>query len=210
MRQITAGVRPIFCIEGPLEKTNGGNRIQCMRRVNVVGNSGSGKTTLGKELASLMGCPFYEMDAFQHEPNWQIAPLENFREQVEEAVKEECWVMDGNYRKVRDLIWPHVDTVIWLDYPMLRCLGRVVRRTFRRWWRKEDLWHGNRERLFTQFFTGDSLFLWVIRTHARRKRQFTEAFASPELEGKRLLRFRSPTETARWLEGVRSQFRNDR
>lgn len=180
------------------------------RRINVVGNSGSGKTTLGKALAELIGCPFYELDAFQHEANWKIAPLEKFREQVAKAAQGECWVMDGNYRKVRDLFWPQVDTIIWLDYPMISCLARVGRRTLRRWWRKEELWHGNRERLSSLFFSRDSLFLWILRTHGRRKRQFTEAFASPELAGKNLLRFRSPAETARWLEGVRSQLSNDR
>lgn len=180
------------------------------RRINVVGTSGSGKTTLGRALASKLGCDFVELDSFQHEPNWQIAPLEKFRAQVEAAAEGEAWVMDGNYSKARDLIWPRADTIIWLDYSLLTCLCRVGRRTFRRWWRQEVLWHGNREKLWWHFCTKDSLFLWVLTTHARRRREFRSAFEGPSLAGKTRLRFSRPAEAEEWLRSIGAQSNDDR
>ena len=41
------------------------------------------------------------------------------------------WVIDGNYGKVRDVIWPRTTAVIWLlnySFPVVfsRALGRAV------------------------------------------------------------------------------------
>ncbi|NLG68109.1 MAG: adenylate kinase, partial [Firmicutes bacterium] len=55
-----------------------------------------------------------------------------FRHRVHEATSGRCWVVDGNYSRVRDILWPMADTVVWLDYPLPVILGRLLRRTARR------------------------------------------------------------------------------
>ena len=74
-------------------------------RIAVVGTSGAGKTTLSARLAARLGYPHVELDAFQHGPNWQQATVEELRERTDAATGGDCWVCDGNYEAVRDLVW---------------------------------------------------------------------------------------------------------
>ena len=80
-----------------------------MRRVTVIGTTGSGKTTFARALAQKLGVPHGEQDAWNHGPNWQMAPLAQFRAQVSLFTAGESWVMDGNYSKARDIGWARGD-----------------------------------------------------------------------------------------------------
>lgn len=102
------------------------------QRIIVVGTSGSGKTTLALWLGRHLGIPHVELDALHWEPHWTEAPLEVFRERVVVALAGERWSVDGNYSDVRDLVWPHAETLVWLDYPLFIILWRLMRRTIGR------------------------------------------------------------------------------
>src|SRR5881392_3560954 len=119
-----------------------------MRRVNVVGTSSSGKRTLAIALAERLSFPYIELDALHWGPNWAEAPNEVMRERVRSAIGGETWVVDGNYSAVRDLVWARADTVVWLDLPLPTILARYARRTVRRLATRQQLWSGNRERLW--------------------------------------------------------------
>ena len=78
----------------------------------------------------------------------------------------------------------------------------MVFRTFRRCWWKEELWNGNRERLWKQFFSRDSLFWWVIKTyHSRRKRY--RAMLGMDNVAPRVIRFQTREEVNRFLAGTK-------
>lgn len=168
----------------------------------MVGTSGSGKTTVGRAIASRLGIPFVELDALAWLPGWTNRPLAELRELVEERTRGPSWVVDGNYSKVRDLVWGRADTVVWLDYPFRRVFGQLLRRTVRRALRREELWNGNRESLRMSFFSRESILLWAIRMHGRRKRQYPGLLARPEHGHLNVIRLRSPAETRRWLDGL--------
>jgi adenylate kinase family enzyme len=169
------------------------------KRISVRGTSGSGKTTLGKALAAKLGVPYVELDAINHQPNWQEIEVGEFRRRVGEAVAQDAWVIDGNYAKIRDLVMERCDTVVWLDYPLPVVLRRLTRRILRRGIRREVLWNGNREQIWRHFLTKDSLYLWVLTTHRRRQAQAAEFFADPAHEEKIRIRFRHPREADEWL-----------
>jgi adenylate kinase family enzyme len=178
--------------------------MQHGKRISVCGPSGAGKSTLGRALARQLDAPFIELDSFNHLPDWKERPVEQFRELVDRTVQMDCWVIDGNYAKVRDLVWARADTIIWLDYPLAVTLSRVTKRTINRWKAKELLWGANRESGLLRFFFNpkDSLFWWVIKTHRRRRRQARELITSERHPDKTLLVFRSPEETNRWLSSL--------
>jgi hypothetical protein len=105
--------------------------------------------------------------------------------------------VDGNYaNQTRDLVWPRVDTVVWLDLPRSTVMRQVAGRTFRRWWRGEVLWGTNREELGKTLFTRDSILWWAWSTHARRRAAYEQILADVPFQ---VVRLTSRVEVERWL-----------
>ncbi len=173
-------------------------------RVVVIGVTSSGKSTLAETLARRFEMDFIELDALHWEPGWQEAPLEVFRGRVEKAVESEKWAVAGNYRSVRDLIWPKADAVIWLDYPFMTVFWQLTRRTFKRWWTHEVLWGTNVESMYVhlKLWSADSLFHWLFKSYWRRKREIPILLSQAEHSHLKVIRFTHPKETASWLESI--------
>jgi adenylate kinase family enzyme len=150
-----------------------------MRKVAVIASaSGNGKTTFGSELARRLDVPFVELDALVHGPGWVEASAHELRAKVKPIAASDGWVIDGTYqRKLGDLVLRAADVVVWLDLPIRIWLPRLVRRTVRRIFRREELWHGNRESLLTAVWGHESLFAWALRSHFRRRREWPKALA---------------------------------
>src|SRR5919199_1260937 len=167
-------------------------------KIAVQGTSGSGKTTVARELARRHGVPHIELDALHHGPNWLETPAEELRRRVAAATAGDGWVVDGNYDgKLGDLVLGRADTVVWLDVPLGVALSRVTRRTIRRIRTDEELWSGNRESWRGGFFGWESMFVWTIRSHLRRRRQVPAQLARyPDLE---VVRLHSPREVESYL-----------
>nr|PZN42470.1 MAG: adenylate kinase [Bacillota bacterium] len=172
------------------------------RRIVVIGTTGSGKTTLARRLAAVLDYPHVELDALHWQPHWRPAPVEVFRQRVREVTSAPCWVVDGNYSQVREILWPAADTVVWLDYPLSVILGRLLRRTARRVLLREELWNGNREDFLRSFLSRDSILLWALRSYRRRRREYPALLARPEYRHLRAIRLRSPREAEAWLQTV--------
>jgi adenylate kinase family enzyme len=172
------------------------------QRICVVGTTGSGKTTLAGELAQRLHMPQLELDAYHWQPGWQETEREVTRNHIEAATRAERWVADGNYGFLRDILWPRAQALVWLDYPLAMIMWRLWLRTWKRVLTKEVLWGTNRERLLEQFYSKDSIFLWALKTHRRRSREYTTLPGSPEYCHLRVLRFKSPRQTEKWLSGL--------
>ncbi|MFL5805216.1 MAG: shikimate kinase [Roseiflexaceae bacterium] len=175
-----------------------------MKRITVVGTPGAGKTTLAQHLAAHFTYPFIEIDALYWGPNWSPVSREHFRDQVARAVAAEHWTTGGNYSVARDIIWERSDTVIWLDYPFSIVLWRLFRRTIKRIITREELWSGNRETWRDAFFSRDSLFLFAIKTHYRRRRTFPAELAQPAYAHLHTLRFRHPSAATKWVRQLKA------
>jgi adenylate kinase family enzyme len=171
------------------------------RRISIVGTSGSGKTTLARQLSQRLAIPHVELDALHHEPNWTEAPIDVFRKRVEQSLSGNSWVVDGNYSKVRDIVWSRADTVIWLDYPLPLIMKRVVWRTFRRVVTQEELWNGNRETWQTTL-SRDSIILWVLQTYRKSRKEYSILFNQPEYTHLKVMHMRSPKTTQAWLSSL--------
>ena len=166
------------------------------RRIVVTGTTGSGKTTFTRALAARLGLPHAEQDAWNHLPGWQEAPVEQFRAAVDTFTAQPGWVMDGNYTKANDIGWARADTLIWLDYSAPLVFWRLLRRTLRRGYTREELWNGNREQLGPNLFSLSGILAWFFRTHWKRRRETPGKLAAyPHLQ---VLRFRTPEEAERW------------
>lgn len=181
------------------------------RRIVIVGTSGSGKSHFSKRISMLLGLPRIELDALNWERDWTEAPLSVFRSRVVQAVAAPSWIVDGNYGHMgRELIWPHADTIVWLDYSLPFTLLRSLRRTLYRIFSREPLWAGNRESIRRAFFSKDSILLWVLKSHGRRRREYSAFFANADSHGPRLIRCRSTSDTELFLAFLCSSEAGDR
>ncbi len=168
-------------------------------RISIVGNTGSGKSTLAGQLAAGLGYPHVELDALHWEPGWQSAADDVFRRRVRLATAQECWVVDGNYSRVRDIIYERLQMLVWLDYPLSVNLWRLTRRGLKRVITREDLWEsGNRESFRGQFFSRDSLYVWAIKTHQIKRERYLSLMADPDFAHINIVRLRSPAAANRW------------
>lgn len=173
-------------------------------RVAVVGTSGSGKSTFARRLAARLGAPHIELDAINWQAGWRDLnshDLAEFRRRVAAAVAPDRWVSDGNYSQVRDLVLARATHLVWLDYPRLTTVRRVVWRSLRRAVSGQELWPGtgNRED-FRRWLDKEHPIRWAWDTYRRRRADYAALFAAAETAHLHKLRLRHPREAQPLLE----------
>lgn len=170
-----------------------------LARVVVLGTTGAGKSTLAAELARVLCTEHIDLDAFQHGPNWQPRPAEEFAARVAEVLERPGWVVDGNYMdRVSRVLWPQADLVVWLDLPLRTILPRIGCRTVRRIRERTLLWGHNRER-WSALFGRDSLLLWAVQSQRRHRAELPARLAELNRSGVRVVRLTSGSAAERWL-----------
>jgi adenylate kinase family enzyme len=143
-----------------------------------------------------------ELDQLHWLPEWEMRPLAEFRAHVERSVTGDSWVIDGNYGKVRDLIWPRATHVVWLNYSFPVVFYRALRRTLQRVITQEELHGGNHETWRQMIFDRESIPWWVLRTYRRRRREYPQLFRQPSHQHLEVIEFRTPRASLEWLERI--------
>ena len=175
-----------------------------MERIAVVGASGSGKSTLARRLTAALGCEHVELDAIHHQPDWTSLPRDEFRARVADLTNEGAWVVDGNYRAVRDLVWARADTLVWLDLPRTTSVRRVARRTLQRAVTRQELWNGNRE-VLRNLLRRDperNVLLWAWVKQPLMAEQYERAVADPAHAHLEVVRLRTPAEVRAFVRSL--------
>lgn len=137
-----------------------------MRKVLVIGSGGAGKSTLARRLGALLKIEVLHLDKFYWHAGWVETPKPEWFRTVEEMLKGEAWIMDGNYSGTLDIRVQACDTVVFLDMPRGLCLWRVLKRAlmYRRKIRP-DMAEGCPERLTLEFI----LWIWNYPRRTRLK-----------------------------------------
>lgn len=169
----------------------------------MVGVSGSGKSTWARALAAMRDWPHLELDSVYHQASWTPLPPPAFRAEVAGFIEDsDCWVIDGNYSAVRDLVWTAADTVVWIDLPRWRTMASLLRRTAGRAVRQEELWNGNTERWenWTHWWDPErSLFAWAWTRHSVYRAEYAAAMGDPAWVHLQFRRVRSRSAAAALL-----------
>jgi adenylate kinase family enzyme len=174
------------------------NNSSLPQRICVIGTSGAGKTILARQVAQKLNIPHFELDSLFWEPNWVIAPMDVFRRRVEESLMGNSWIVDGNYSKVRDIVWGKADTLVWLDYSFPVVMSRIIWRSFHRIVTKQQVCNGNYE-TWQKLFSKESIILWSLQTYRRRKKEYPILIKQPEYSHLHIVRLTSPQAALYWL-----------
>lgn len=176
-------------------------------RIRIVGTSGSGKSVLADRVSARMGLARVELDAVFWDAGWQMRDLDEARGRVRDFVRQhpEGWVADGNWTsRLGDMLDPGspdgADTVVWLDLPRRRVMRQVIGRTLRRVVRREELWHGNRERASNLFRWNpeDNIVRWAWTNHPVTRERMLARIAA----GEPIVRLRDRSEIDAWLASL--------
>ena len=170
-----------------------------MRRVSIIGSGGAGKSTLARQLGEITGLPVIHLDRLFWKPDWTETPKDVWRRTVEDLVKGEEWIIDGNFGGTMDIRLAASDTVIFLDFPRTLCTYRAVKRavTFRNKTRP-DMGAGCNEKFDLEFLR------WVWQ-FPRKTVPSIEARLSRLGREVRLIRLRSPKEVHGFFRDIRAR-----
>jgi adenylate kinase family enzyme len=109
-----------------------------MRRVVILGPGCSGKSTLAVRLGEITGLHVIELDKIFWQPGLVATPREEWMEIQRVLIGENGWILDGDlgpYDAV-EVRLQAADTIVFLDFSLVRCAWRAVRRSGER----ADFW----------------------------------------------------------------------
>ncbi len=111
-------------------------------------------------------------------------------------------MIDGNYSRVRDIVWARGTTIIWLNYPFRIVLWRALCRSVKRAATQEELFSGNRESFRKSFFSRESIILWVVSSHHRLRRNYRRILDNGDYPHLRVIELRNPAQTERLIDSI--------
>jgi len=152
-----------------------------MKRVVILGRGASGKSTLARSLGQITGLPVIELDKIFWRPGLAATPRGQWVAVQEKLVAEEKWIMDGDlgpYDAV-EVRLRAADTIIFLDFSLVRCAWRAVRRARER----ADFWR------------------WLVAYRGKSRPMLIQAIASHAASAQ-LLVLRDPNDIGRFLADI--------
>lgn len=169
-----------------------------MQRVAIFGSPGSGKSTLARRLAALTGLPAVHLDQHYFQPGWITKDKAEFGAIMSELVRADHWITDGNYTSTSTERLVRADTLILLDCPRWRCMGRVLRRSLLSYGKvRPDQAPGCPERFDWEFLK----FVWNFPAKTERIRQMLYKLAPK----KAVFILRNKADVTRFLADVKTR-----
>ncbi|MDD0817269.1 DNA topology modulation protein [Bacillus cereus] len=165
-----------------------------MRKIILIGSGGSGKSTLARQLGNKLSIKVHHLDALFWKPNWEGVPKVKQRKVQNELVKEDEWIIDGNYGGTMDIRMNAADTIIFLDIHRTICVYRVFKRVIQyRNKTRPDMGAGCEERFDLQFFK------WIWE-YPKTKRPSILKRLNQLSKEKDVIILKSPNEVRQFLE----------
>lgn len=107
-----------------------------MLKIIIIGSPGAGKSIFARKLSYVMKLPLYHLDMIWHKPDKTNISKEEFDIKLNEILKKDRWIIDGNYSRTLEVRLKECDTVFLLDYSLEICLSGAQSRIGKK---REDL-----------------------------------------------------------------------
>lgn len=111
-----------------------------MKKIILIGSGGSGKSTLARQLGNKLNIKVHHLDALFWKPNWEGVPREEQIAVQNNLIKDEKWIIDGNYGGTMDIRLNAADTIIFLDIHRTICIYRAFKRIVKYRNKKDQIW----------------------------------------------------------------------
>ena len=160
-------------------------------RINIIGTAGSGKSTFSKRIVEKLKIPYIELEALAWKSNWTESTEVELFSKLHRHLSSDDWVLDGNYSKTRHIKWKRCQIVVYLDLSFHIIFYRLLRRTLIRIFTGEELWAGNKETFWRQFFTRDSVIWWGLSNFFPKRKYYLIDSKNPEFAHIKFVRLRS-------------------
>ena len=165
-----------------------------MQKVIVIGCPGAGKSTFSKKLHQLTDLPLFHLDLLYWNSDRTTVSKAVFIERLNNVLKLDRWIIDGNYGSTIELRMKECDTVFFLDFPVEVCLDGVKQRQGKA--RSDMPWTETED---------DDEFLEFIRSYNTESRpEVTELLK--KYGDKEIIIFRSRQDVENYLNDLRKKY----
>lgn len=167
------------------------------RKIIVIGSPGAGKSTFSRRLRDITGLPLYYLDMINHKPDRTTVTREEFDRRLDEILRTDEWIIDGNYQRTIEMRLKKCDAVFLLDFPLDVCLAGAAARVGKK---REDMpWV--EEELDEEFRQ------WIVDFP---KEKLPEIYRMLEhYNDKNVVIFKSRQESDKYLKEFAKEYRND-
>lgn len=114
-----------------------------MERIIIIGCPGSGKTTLAKALGQKLNIPVVHLDKLWWTGERETVSREEFDAQLDAALEQDQWIIDGNFSRTMPMRIARCDTIIYLDFDRFACLWGAIRRVLKNYGKSREDMGGN-------------------------------------------------------------------
>ena len=131
------------------------------------------------------------LDKLHWLPNWEMRPSEEFDSLLEDQLKKDEWIIDGNYDRTFELRLRYADLCIFLDYDTQLCIQSVIERVEKyKGTSRPDMTEGCNEQADEEFIE------WIQTYKIDVRPRFIERLQKSNVP---YLIFTTRQETANWL-----------
>ncbi|NJK56575.1 MAG: DNA topology modulation protein [Pleurocapsa sp. SU_5_0] len=168
------------------------------QKIAIIGSCGAGKSTLAVNLGKKLDLPVIHLDAYYWQSGWQETNTQQWLQIQEKLIKNNRWIIDGNYGNTMDIRLAAADTVIWLDFNRYLCLWRVFQRYLKYPGKtRPDMAVNCPERLTGEFIE----YVWNF-PQVHRSRITDKLAQYQQQENKQIIILQNPHQVIDLLEGI--------
>ena len=161
-----------------------------MNRIMVIGCPGAGKSVFSRQLGKITGIEVIHLDNLWWKPDRTTVSREEFDEKLAAVLKQETWIIDGDYRRTMEVRMKACDTVIFLDYPPVICRQGIRERIGEK---RDDLpWIEKEE---------NQQLLEAVNNYASIRRPAVRELLE-KYRDRQIMIFRSRQQAQKWLDDL--------
>ncbi|QLY40662.1 DNA topology modulation protein FlaR [Hujiaoplasma nucleasis] len=165
-------------------------------KISIIGYSGSGKSSFATKLSEKYHIVATYMDKYHFEPGWVERDTHLRNQMLEEVIKKDQWIIDGNYSKILKERFELADQIFIFNFNRFKCLyGALIRRIKYRNKTRRSMTEGNNEKLDLEFI------IWILfKSRTKNRRLYYQNLK--ELFPQKVLEFKKRKQVNKYLESI--------